>query len=36
MNAYTVAGATICVLGIAILIPTWTRDLRAWLAGDHA
>jgi hypothetical protein len=31
MNAYTVAGATICVLGIAMLLPTWCRDLRAWL-----
>jgi hypothetical protein len=31
VNAYTIAGATICVLGIAILIPTWTRDLKAWL-----
>jgi hypothetical protein len=36
MNAYTIAGATICVLGLAMLLPTWVRDVRVWLAGDGA
>jgi hypothetical protein len=31
MSAYHVAGAAICVLGLAMLAPTWVRELRAWL-----
>jgi hypothetical protein len=31
IDAYSVAGAVICVLGLAMLLPTWVRDLRAWL-----
>jgi hypothetical protein len=34
-DPYTVAGATICVLGLTILAPTFYRDLREWLAGDN-
>jgi hypothetical protein len=31
VDAYSVAGAVICVLGIAMLLPTWLSDLRTWL-----
>jgi hypothetical protein len=36
IDAYSVAGAAICVLGLAMLLPSWVQDLRVWLAGDVA
>jgi hypothetical protein len=28
-----VAGVVICALGLAMLLPSWLRDLRAWLGA---
>jgi hypothetical protein len=31
-----VAGAVICVTALAMLIPSWVADVRAWVAGGDA
>jgi hypothetical protein len=33
MNAYTIAGTAICLLGLLMLAPTLCRDALAWLRG---
>jgi hypothetical protein len=31
-----VAGAVICALSLAMLVPSWVEDVRTWVAGDDA